>query len=76
MAGPTTKLGVSSGMPRSMAVFFTLAVPTSTAICAYTALTERSVAVLTVMFPYEIWPSFSGAKRIRPPVTGRLLSPL
>ena len=38
--GTAARSGVFSGMPRSIAVCLTLAGPTSTAICAYTELTE------------------------------------
>ncbi len=51
MAGLATKFGVFSGMPRLIVVCLTLLTPTSTTIWAKTALTERSVAVLTVMSP-------------------------
>ncbi len=53
--------GVSDGRPRATAVFLTSAGPTSTAICAYTALTDLSVASRTLIGPYETLSSFSGA---------------
>ncbi len=49
--GVAVRSGVSDGMPRSTAVCLTFVGPTSTAICAYTELTDLSVAVRTVMSP-------------------------
>lgn len=49
--GDSVRSGVSLGRPRSIAVCLTLSEPTSTAICAYTALTDLSVASRTVMGP-------------------------
>ena len=52
---------VPAGMPSATAVCLTLEGPTSTAICAYTEFTDLSVAVRTVICPYDCWSSFSGA---------------